>query len=80
MPRFQIHVMCNECSSVHPLPITLHGDDLPDVERAVVGDVYQGIALPPTLAMLQNNGFTCPESGRQTPQKDNNQIFLVRMS
>jgi len=76
MATYSVHFFCDECSEVHPFGIVLSLDDGP-AERASIGDTYAGKDLPPQIALLTNNWVTCPNTGRLTSQKDNNQVFLV---
>ena len=76
MAKYSVHVFCNECSQVHPMGIQLALDDGP-VARESIGNTYAGRDLPPGVANLINNSVTCPNTGRQTEQKDNHQVFLV---
>jgi len=76
MATYSIHFFCDECSEVHPFPIDLTLDDGP-ADKASIGDTYKGRDLPPEIAMLTNNSITCPNTGRLSVQKDNNQVFLV---
>jgi len=76
MAKYSIHVFCNECGKVHPMPIHVTLDDGPP-DRQSIGDTYRGKALPVDVARLTNNTLTCPETGKDFVQQDNNQIFLV---
>jgi len=76
MATYSVHFFCDECSEVHPIGIDLSIDDGP-AEQASIGDTYKGRDLPPDVAMLTNNSTICPNTGRLTAQKDNNQVFLV---
>jgi hypothetical protein len=76
MAKYQVHMFCNECGQTHPFPIGFEMVDGPPT-KAAVGDVYDGIELPPQLATMVNNSLQCPVTGRLTTQKDNNQVFLV---
>jgi len=77
MPHYSVHFFCNECSQVHPLGIGIEGDFGFD-DRASIADVYAGQELPAQIMTLSNNYTTCPQTGKPTQQKDNNQVFLVR--
>ena len=51
-------------------------DDGPSNKQSISAQ-YKGKTLPKILADLANNSITCPKTGRQSTQKDNEQIFLV---
>ena len=78
MPRYDVYFFCNECSQTHPLGITVERD-LDIADRASIGDTYPGKELPPEIALLRNNATRCPVTRRTTEQRDNNQVFLVRV-
>ena len=74
--QYGVFVSCNKCGGVHELGISVlltHGP----VNRQSLGDLYRGKTLPKNLAGLANNSVTCPRTGRQSSQKNNDQIFLV---
>jgi hypothetical protein len=56
------------------IPIVL--DDGPLSKRSI-GAHYKEKTLPKSLTDLTNNSITCPKTGRQSTQKNNEQIFLV---
>jgi hypothetical protein len=56
--------------------ISIAMDDGP-VNRRSIGDLYDGKALPKSLTDLTSRSITCPKTGKQSIQKDNQQIFLV---
>jgi hypothetical protein len=47
------------------------------INKQSIGTLYKGKTLPKSLADLANNSITCPKTGRQSTQKNNEQIFLV---
>ncbi len=51
-------------------------DDGP-FNKQSIGVHYKGKTLPKSLADLTNNSITCLKTGRQSTQKNNEQIFLV---
>ena len=51
-------------------------DDGP-IDKRSIGAQYEGKTLPKSLADLTNNSVTCPKTGRQSIQKNNEQIFLI---
>jgi hypothetical protein len=46
-------------------------------DKQSISDLHNGKALPKSLADLTNNSVSCPQTGRQSTQKNNHQIFLV---
>ena len=76
MPKYAIHVFCNECGDVHPMRITISLKDGP-TDKQSVGDTYSGRDLPQEIANLINNRIQCPKTGKLFVQKDNDQVFLV---
>jgi hypothetical protein len=75
---YEIHAFCNNCSETHRidagpwLALKSRG------ERVSVGDAFSGRELPIDVQML-NNMLTCPKTGNHYQQKDNKQVFLVRI-
>jgi hypothetical protein len=79
MAIYSVHFLCNECSDVHPTGITLLAvNDGPQV-KASIGDTYAGKDLPASVAALMDNRFMCPNTQRFTSQKDNDQVFLLKI-
>jgi hypothetical protein len=76
MAQYDVYFFCDECSEVHPLGIGIGLDDGPP-EKGSIGDTYRGKELRPEVANLIGNMTNCPNTGRLTSQKDNNQVFLV---
>jgi hypothetical protein len=46
-------------------------------DKQSIGALYKGKTIPKNLADLANNSVSCPKTGRQSTQKNNQQIFLV---
>ena len=76
MAKYSVHFFCDECSQVHPLGISLTLDDGPPAKESI-GNTYAGRELPPHVVQLIGNKTICPNTGKLTSQKDNNQVFLV---
>jgi hypothetical protein len=76
MARYRVHVFCPECCREHPMPINMTLDDGP-AEKQNINDAYRGKAMPPGLTTLSNNTMTCPETGKDFVQGNNDDIFLV---
>lgn len=79
MANYSVHFFCDECNEVHPLHITVSLNDGPPVKSSI-GDTYAGKELNPNIAEVSGNKTTCPNTGKLTSQKDNNQLFLVPIS
>jgi len=76
MAQYQVQFFCDECSEVHPYPISISIDDGPP-EKHSIGNLYAGRDLPPEIVSMTGNMTTCPNTGKMTSQADNNQVFLV---
>jgi hypothetical protein len=74
--RYTIVVACNKCAGLHEMGISVTIEDGP-VEKQNIGDLYDGKSLPKSLADLTNTSISCPQTGKQSTQKNLHQIFLV---
>jgi hypothetical protein len=74
--RYRVLVSCNKCGDLHEMGISVALEDGP-VDKQSIGALYKGKTLPKQLADLANNSISCPKTGRQSAQKDTQQIFLV---
>jgi hypothetical protein len=79
MPTYMVHVFCNECGQPHASGIVIERPEeiLPNQS---IGDVYDGAELPPELVNMTRNYFQCPKTRAMYQQRDNRQVFLVRMA
>jgi hypothetical protein len=75
--EYGVLVSCNKCGGIHDMGISLAIEDGP-ADRQSIGDLYQGKTLPKSLADLTSRSITCPKTGKQSVQKNNQQIFLAR--
>jgi hypothetical protein len=75
--RYLMHVFCNECGVPHPTGIAIERDELLSPTQSV-GDIYDGVEVPPAIVMMLGNYFQCPNTGKMFQQRDNHQVFLVR--
>jgi hypothetical protein len=75
--KYSIFVLCNKCGGTHDMAVSVILIDGP-IEKQSVADLYGGKTLPKNLAALTSRSVSCPKTGRQSIQKDNHQIFLVR--
>lgn len=73
---YEVLVSCNKCGDVHELGLSVVVEDGP-VDKQSIGALYKGKAVPKNLADLANNSVSCPKTGRQSTQKNNQHIFLV---
>ena len=79
MPRYMMHVFCSECLLPHPGGIVIETAEEIDPKQSVA-DIYDGRDLPQQIAMLINNSFRCPTTGKFYRQRDNSDVFLVKMA
>jgi hypothetical protein len=77
--KYMLHVFCNECSVPHPAGMVIERDELIAADQSV-GDIYDGREVPEQIVTMLENNFRCPNTGKTYVQKDNHQVFLVRMS
>jgi len=73
---YEVLVSCNKCGGVHEMGVSVVLENGP-VDKQSIGAFYNGKTLPKNLADLANNSISCPKTGRQSTQKNNQQIFLV---
>ena len=76
MAKYSVQVSCPECSGQHDTGIKLNLQDGPADEQSI-GDVYNGKELPPDIAALNNNTYTCPRTRRTFVQNNNSDVFIV---
>ena len=76
---YRISAFCNKCGERHETGISVTLSDGPSTQRSL-SDFYGNNELPKSLAHIVNNSFTCPKTGKQSTQKDSQQIFLVPSS
>jgi len=74
--RYSLLALCNKCGATHDMAVSVLLNDGP-IEKQSIGHVYNGKTLPKSLADLTSRGVSCPKTGRQSIQKDKDQIFLV---
>jgi hypothetical protein len=74
--QYTIVVACNKCAGLHETGISVAIPNGP-IEKQSIGDLYVGKSLPKSLADLPNTSISCPKTGRQSMQKNLQQIFLV---
>jgi hypothetical protein len=74
--RYSLLALCNKCGAMHDMAVSVVLNDGP-IQKQSIGHVYNGRTLPKSLADLTSRGVSCPKTGRQSIQKDKDQIFLV---
>jgi hypothetical protein len=74
--QYNLLALCNKCGATHDMAVSVMLNDGP-IEKQSIGRVYNGKTLPKSLADLTSRGVSCPKTGRQSIQKDEDQIFLV---
>ena len=73
--EYSIVVTCNKCAGLHEMGIFPMENG--PVDKQSIGNLYDGKGLPKSLANLSSTSISCPKTGRQSTQKNLNQIFLV---
>ncbi len=79
MAIYRVQFICDECGETHPMLGVFSLDDGPAV-KASIGDAYRGRDMPLAIEKLHRKIFTCPTTGRETRQANDNEIFLVRLA
>jgi hypothetical protein len=74
--EYGVLVSCNKCGGIHDMGISVAMEDGP-ADKQSIGDLYEGKTMPKSLADLTCRSITCPKTGKQSIQKNNQQIFLV---
>src|SRR5262245_17453150 len=74
--EYGVLVSCNKCGGIHDMGISVAMQEGP-ADKQSIGDLYAGKTLPKSLADLTSRSITCPKTGKQSVQKNNQQIFLV---
>lgn len=76
MPRYDIHVRCNQCGGIHPMRIRIHLDDGP-VDKQSIAETFQGKAVPPQVLAIERHNTLCLRTGKVFKPESNDQIYLV---
>jgi hypothetical protein len=74
--EYGVLVSGNKRGGIHDMGISVAMQEGP-ADKQSIGDLYEGKALPKSLADLTSRSITCPKTGKQSVQKNNQQIFLV---
>lgn len=73
---YGVSVSCNKCGGTHDIGVSVTMTDGPMVKQSIAS-LFDGKAIPKVLADLSSNSVTCPQTGRQSTQKNSHHIFLV---
>jgi hemerythrin-like metal-binding protein len=79
LAKYNVYALCIACGELHPMDVSVTIENGPKTKHSV-GQTYQGKDLSPQLAELKERRMYCPHTGRQYPQKNDNQIFLIPVS
>jgi hypothetical protein len=74
--KYSIFALCNKCGGTHDMAVSVILRDGP-IEKQSIADLYYGKTLPKIFAELTSRSVSCSNTGKQSIQKDNHQIFLV---
>ena len=74
--EYSIVVTCNKCAGLHEIGTSVPMENGP-FDKQSIGALYDGKSLPKSLANLTSTSISCPQTGRQSTQKNLHQIFLV---
>jgi hypothetical protein len=73
--RYSIFVSCSKCARIHDTGISLMMQHGP-VRKQSLADLYNG-NVPKYLIDVSHTLVTCPWTGKQSVQTDNQKIYLV---
>jgi hemerythrin-like metal-binding protein len=79
LAKYNVYASCIACGELHPMNVSVAVENGPKTKHSV-GQTYQGKELSPQLAELRERQIYCPKTGRQYPQKNDKQIFLIPVS
>jgi hypothetical protein len=74
--EYSIVVTCNKCAGLHEIGTSVPMENGP-FDKQSIGALYDGKSLPKSLANLTSTSISCPQTGRQSTQKNLHHIFLV---
>ena len=74
--QYSTVALCNKCGETHDMAVSVVLKDGP-IEKQSIGHAYSDKTLPTNLAALTSRSISCPNTGRQSIQKDKHQIFLA---
>jgi hypothetical protein len=76
MPRYMIHVYCDDCEKTHSMGVSVVLNDGPP-EKTSIEVVYAGKSIPPGLGIMLRNVVKCPKTGKIFQQTDNSKIYIA---
>ena len=76
MPIYKVQLICDECGDTHAVLGLFNLDDGPAVKTSIC-EAYKEGGVPPSIERLHRTKITCPTTGRETRQANDNEILLV---
>ena len=76
LAKYNVYAVCIACGELHAMDVCVAVENGPKTKHSV-GQTYQSKDLSPQLAELGERQIYCPKTGRQYPQKNYSQIFLI---
>jgi hypothetical protein len=77
MPSSIVTAYCEKCSVNHPTAVELNWPEQIPPNKSIA-EVFDGIFLPPEIAMMSRNYFLCPQTGKISKQTDSTKTFLAK--
>ncbi len=79
MAIYKVQFICDECGDTHAM-LGLYNLGGGPATKTSIRAAYKGKDVPPALERLHRTKITCPSTGRETRQANDNEIFLVRLA
>ncbi len=79
MAIYRVQFICDECGETHQF-LGLSKLDEGPATKASIRAAYKGRDVPPAIEKLHRVKITCPTTGLETRQANDNEIFLVRIA
>ena len=76
MAIYKVQFICDECGDTHAMPGLYNLGGGP-ATKASIRAAYEGKDVPPAIEILHRTKITCPTTGRETRQANDNEILLV---
>jgi len=77
MPTYVVTAYCEKCAVNHPTAVELDWSEQVSPQKNIA-EVFEGMFLPPEIAMMSRNYFLCPQTGKMHKQADNTKMFLAK--
>jgi hypothetical protein len=77
MPTYRMYVFCNKCSETHPTILFELPEEIEPTQS--LADAYKGREVPPQVAKMVRNHFTCPNTGGNYGEVDQSQVFFRKV-